>query len=41
MKTLDNTALAAAIALAFSAGAMAQTMSKDQYQSDNYSIAGE
>ena len=35
------TAIAAAIALAFSAGAMAQTMSKDEYKADKSKITAE
>jgi hypothetical protein len=39
MKKLNVTAIAAAVALACSAGAIAQTMSKDQYQSRKAGIA--
>lgn len=41
MKNLNITVVATAIALAFSAGAMAQTMSKDQYKSRKDGIAAE
>lgn len=41
MTKLNITAIAAAIALAFSAGAMAQTMSKDQYKSGKDGIAAD
>ena len=41
MKKLNGSAIAVAIALAFSVGAMAQTMSKEQYKSGKDSIAAE
>ena len=41
MSKLNTTAIAAAIALAFSAGAMATSMSKDDYKSGKATIAAE
>ena len=41
MKKLNMTAIAAAVAFAFSTGAMAQTLSKDQFQSAKADIAAE
>lgn len=41
MNKFNITAIAVAIALAFSCGAMAQTMSKDEYKSAQDSIAAE